>query len=501
MDVQSFKLADGLTGIVHAMSRKVLGIDIRRESVSAVLLKTGLRESRVDAHAYVPISDSAEDDNNLRTALETLSNELDLAGCDCVVSISADHFSYRNLQIPFKDNKKIQMVLPFELEPTVPYPVEDLVIDFIELESDHQSDHTDIIAVSVPKSELVPYIETLAGVNIDPEMITISGLPAALCLGNQADPGENQLFMEIDQALSTLFVVDGGRIKLIRSFPTPAADDARAGSLAAFVRRTLAAFDELSQSEFQPLDMVVTGTGLNGTNLAGDISKILDVPVKRSNFANRLNIPIDSNDIKPWDPAVMDSALTVALLESEGIEGLNFHKGQFAAKKFFAKHKNILTKTGILAAAVLVLFIFNLILTSYTLNRQMDRFNQQLIDIFSTTFPAEKRIEDPFRQMQIKVQEAKKNAAIQTATTPHIRSIDILNRISTSLPESITVDVTRMVISPDTVIISGNTDTYNSVDDIKSRLEQIDYFKNVTISSSKADRSGKEIRFQLKVEL
>jgi hypothetical protein len=39
------------------------------------------------------------------------------------------------------------------------------------------------------------------------------------------------------------------------------------------------------------------------------------------------------------------------------------------------------------------------------------------------------------------------------------------------------------------------------VDDIKNRLEQIEYFKKVTISSSNTDRSGKEVRFQLKVEL
>jgi hypothetical protein len=58
-----------------------------------------------------------------------------------------------------------------------------------------------------------------------------------------------------------------------------------------------------------------------------------------------------------------------------------------------------------------------------------------------------------------------------------------------------------MVISPDTVIISGNTDEYNSVDEIKTSLEQIDSFKKVTITSSNTDRSGKEVRFQLKVEL
>ncbi len=140
------------------MSRKVLGIDIRKESVSAVLVKTSLRESRIDAHVHIPISDSAENENPFKIALEALCNEIDIDGCDCVVSISADHFSYRILQIPFKDSKKIKMVLPFELEPTVPYPVDDLFIDFIDLKSGDHNNHTDVIAVTVPKSELTPYL-------------------------------------------------------------------------------------------------------------------------------------------------------------------------------------------------------------------------------------------------------------------------------------------------------------------------------------------------------
>ncbi len=483
------------------MSREVLGIDIRKESVSAVLVKTSLRESRIDAHAHVPISDSAEDENPFKTALEVLCNEIDTDGCDCVVSISADHFSYRILQIPFKGSKKIQLVLPFELEPTVPYPVDDLIIDFIDLESAGHDDHTDVIAVAVPKSDLTPYLGTLGAFKIDPEMVTLSGLPAALCLANQADAGKDQLFLKVDKDLSTLFIVSNGGIKLIRSLATPVTDDTRAGSLGAFVHSTLSAFGELSQSEYQPSDMVVTGSGLNGANFDADVSRFLELPVKRLNFADRLSIPIDGEDNKSWDPALMDNALALALMEIEGIKGLNFHKGRFAAKKFIVKHKKYLIKTGILAASVLALVLFNIIGESYTLNRQIDHFNRQITGIFQETFPEVKRIVDPFQQMQIKVQEIKKSAVLQTATTSPILSIDILNNISKSISESIAVDITRMVISPDNVLISGTTDTFEAVDDIKSKLEQIDAFKKVTISSTNKDRSGKEVRFQMKVVL
>lgn len=483
------------------MSRKVLGIDIRKLSVSAVLVKTSLRENRIDGYAYIPIHESEENENGIKTALEALTREIDIGGCDCVVSISADHFSYRSLKVPFKDSKKIRMVLPFELEPTVPYPVDNLALDFIRLETTAQSDNTDVIAVAVQKSQLRPYIETLSEIKIDPEIITVSGLPAVLFLANQADRGEDQIFLDIDKNNGTLFITVGGEIRMIRSFPIPAEAQIRARSLCAVIRHTLAACDELSLSAFQPLDIMVTGGGLDGLNIESDISKVLDLPVKWLNLVDRLNLPIDSESSTPWNSAVMDNALALALTEIEGIVGLNFHKGQFAAKKFLLKYKSHLTKTGILAAAVLALLFFNVITKSYTLNQKVKRIDNQLTDIFKATFPEVKRIQDPFKQMQVNVQEAKKSALFQTETGSQIRCIDILNSISKSIPKSIVVDITRMVISPDDVLISGNTDTFNSVDDIKSRLEQIDYFKKVTISTANIDRSGKEVRFQLKVEL
>jgi len=483
------------------MSRKVLGIDIRRESVSAVLVKTSLRENLIDAHAHIPLPEAEEGENSFKAALNMLRNEIDPSGCECVVSISADHFSFRILQVPFKDAKKIRMVLPFELEPTVPYPIDDLEIDYIDLESAGPDDHSEIIAVAVPRTELIPYIKSLAELKIDPEMVTVGGLPSAMCLASQADPGEDRMVLEIGNASSSLFIVSGGRLQLIRSFMTPAAADNRAGILGAFVQRTLAAYDELSQTEFNPLDIVVTGAGLNGAGLDNDVAKVLNIPINRLNFADRLNIEMDSENTKPWNAPLMDNALALALMAIEGIKGLNFHKDQFAAKKLFIKHKKKWIKTGILAAAVLVLFFVSAVMESYTLNRRLDRLDQQITGVYKATFPEAKRIVDPHREMQVNVQEAKKSVVSQSTVGPHIRSIDILNSISQRIPDSIKVDVTRMVISPETVIISGTTDDFESPNDIKSKLEQVEFFKKVTISSTNLDRSGNEVRFVLKVEL
>jgi Tfp pilus assembly protein PilN len=123
-----------------------------------------------------------------------------------------------------------------------------------------------------------------------------------------------------------------------------------------------------------------------------------------------------------------------------------------------------------------------------------------MAQIFKATFPEVKTVHYPYQEMQAKMREANKNTALQAETGPHIRSIDILKSISEKIPETITVNFTRLVIQPENVLISGTTDTFNSVDDIKGRLEQIPHFQKVTISSANIDRSGKEVQFMLKLE-
>jgi type II secretion system protein L len=481
------------------MSRKVLGIDIRNHSLSAVLLNSSLREYRVDDYIHLPFSDPNDPEKGLPAALDTLMEKMDLAGSDCVVSIPAGHFTFRNLQVPFSNSRKIRMVLPFELEPTLPYAVDDLVVDFYPLNGSPEGDQTELIAAAIEKNRLAPYIEALASIEVVPEKLTLSGLPTALCLAHQADLGEDQLFIEIDKASGTLFMLAGDRLQLIRSFPLPAPGPSKAKLLCAQIQQTLAAFQESSELNLQPLEVVASGIGLDEANMAADISKAMNIPVKAASMADRLGIPVESYTGNPWIPAQMDNALALTLMEVEGFEALNFHKGQFAAQKFLSKHKSPLIKTGILAAAVLALIFFNVLMQTYTVNKQVRGIEHQMTQIFKATFPEVKTIRYPYLEMQAKMRETKKNAAFQAEAGPHIRSIDILNGISEKIPDNIKVDLTRLVIQPENVLISGTTDTFNSVEDIRSRLEQIQYFKKVTTSSANTDRSGNEVRFMLKV--
>ena len=169
------------------MRRKILGLDIRHDAVSAVLIKSGIKGTAIEAHVHVPLSDRKEDEPGWVAPLETIVKKMDISGSVCVASFPADEISYRNIQVPFKGQKKIKKILPYELSPTFPFPTDDLIIDFITVKVPDNINDNNLMAAAVEKSKLQSFLDTLATFNIAPETVTVGGYAAALRLAHTAD--------------------------------------------------------------------------------------------------------------------------------------------------------------------------------------------------------------------------------------------------------------------------------------------------------------------------
>jgi type II secretory pathway component PulL len=483
------------------MTRKILGLDIRHDAVSAVLVKNSIKENVIESYESVPIPDQQDFESGMAASLETIIEKMNISGSVCIASFPADQISYRNIQVPFKGLKKISKILPFELEPTIPFPVDDLVIDFYTLPLSDHNDHTDLIAAAVEKSKLQLFLGILASFDIEPEIVTVGGYSTALCLSSLVDTHENWLFADIDKSKGTLFGVLSGKICLIRSFPIPSETPSfNTEMLCTNIQRTLSAFEEIVGLDFHPDGVFITGCGLDDSDIEQDMERFLELSVKRTDLVSHLEIEKQHHPAKTWNPCQMDNALSLAQMEIEGVDGFNFRKGPFAAKKIWAEHKTSLIKAGVLAAMVLALAFFNVVLDSYFLNKKLTGLDDQITKIFTSTFPDVKSV-DPYQQMRIEIEAANKNALLPGKIDKNIRTIDILNNISKLIPKETDVKLTRLVIGEESVQISGNTDTFNSVDDIKSRLEQVNFFQKITISSANINKSDKRVQFKLQVNL
>lgn len=483
------------------MSRKVLALDIQSSRVCAVVVKSSLRESRIAAFRAVPIlPESGNGGGGLRAALETITATMNLDGADCVVSLPAVLFSCRNVQIPFSNPKKIRMVLPFEIEPSLPFPAEELAIDFSVVGPGTAPGQTEVLVAAIDKARLAAALAALAAVNIDPERVTLSGFSAALWIGRMSETDGSTLCLDIGDTFGSLQVVDGSGVRLMRSFPLPAAAAGRTRALQHHIRTTLGALTELSGPSDAPSEAVLTGSGVEGLDLE-QVAADLPIALRTPNLKEELSAFGVQGDAPGWNPARMDGALVLALAEIEGLESLNFHRGQFPGKKILSRYRENLIKTGALVAAVLVLMFASVLVDAYVQQRRLADLDHRMETVFKDAFPDAKKVADPYQQMKISLQELKKNSSLPGESLPAARSIDLLKNISDSIPEEVSVVFDRLVLGPDTILISGTTAAFNAVEEIKGHLERVPAFKKVTISSASSDRAGKEVNFQLKLDL
>ncbi|MEJ2038110.1 MAG: PilN domain-containing protein, partial [Desulfosarcinaceae bacterium] len=104
-------------------------------------------------------------------------------------------------------------------------------------------------------------------------------------------------------------------------------------------------------------------------------------------------------------------------------------------------------------------------------------------------------------QMASKIKAAQGSSVDPTLGVSKVRAIDILKAISESIPKEIDVTINRMVVGGEDVTLAGNAAAFNAVDDIKNRLSGVPVFKHVTIASANMDKSGKIVKFKLKIDL
>ena len=480
------------------MSRKVLGLEIRETAIAAVLLDRGLKGSTLVDQVYAPIpADSAEEDGTAK-ALDFLMERLKPVGATCVLGIPTTIMSFRNLSVPFHDIKKIRQVLPFELEPTLPMPVEALVFDF---EAVKQDSGQNLLAFVAEKEQLDRYLALLEAVNLHPVLVTPSGYAASRIITNMLSPDDDFLFVDTGQNHHTVWAVNEGHVRMVRTIPVGAGGYPVLRSIEMAIKRTFTVLHENMGITVNPT--AVFSMGSQSHLLQDDNGRpgLMGVPIKSIDAIRTFPRLSGKTDTPEWASGHLDMALALALMETEAVGGVNFSTQRSTLQHYWGEFR----KSIIVSAALIFLVIITALTGQFfRLNakeRRLAELDHQIEAVFKSTFPDVTRIVDPLQQMQIKIKEAGEGGTGLDLTGTHARVIDILNALSQKIPASVDVMVNRMVVGMDNVMLSGNTANFNTVDDIKGRLESAEIFKSVTISSADLEKSGKRVRFKLKLDI
>jgi type II secretion system protein L len=445
----------------------------------------------------VTFSREADEEGGLNEALIQISEEINLTGAVAAVSLPADRFSYRNLELPFRDERKIAQILPFEMEPAMAHGIEDMAVDFLPVRLGEPSE---ILACAVDNERLAECQAQLSAIGVEPVLLTAGGLPTAVSVARMASTPEHCILVDSDETHHTLYLLENGRIALIRPLNRGKTPQADIHALGNNILRTITSYEELREEPFDPEKILLTGYGIDAPAAEQRVAEFIEVPVERIDC---VSIP---NDLKPttalegWNPCRSQNARALALAELEGWACLNFRKRSHTLKRQWQDYREQFIATGILLALVLLLFLGGYLYAGKSLKDRQAQLDQELTAIFKETFPEVTNIVNPVHQMKTGIDEMRKALTGTPSTVGGHRAIDILYAVSKGIDKETDVELTRFVISPDNVLVDGDTAGFEAVDRIKNQLEQDEIFSKVTISSANMDKSGKRVRFKLRLQ-
>jgi type II secretion system protein L len=481
------------------MKRRFIGIDFRPQGIAAVVATGSLKGLWIETAQYLPRLAGSALDDQLKAFLSEMLPPGERENLWTAISLPASQMAFRNLQAPFKELKKIRQILPFELEPSLPEGIEDLVFDFIPVQMATGQMH--ILAGTIDKSHLEAYRRPLADVGLTPQVITVGGYVLSQQLNQTQSGNEDSLLISADGRIVTLVISAAKQVASLRAFTLPASLSSALSFSSASVRQTLSAFKENWLPEYSPQKVLLSGSNSEMFSQQGTISRNLGLPVE----------PVDTEQIaqiagadpagEGWREQVFANALSLVAQQGKRELGLNFRQDTFTLGKFWDDNRPAFIKTGIAALVVLGLALFTFLYEISSLKGAVASYDKEIHQLFRSSFPEITTIVDPVHQMGVKISELESQARLPLEAGRGLRSIDLLNTISQQIDPKTDVEISRLVVGSDGIMLTGNTDSFNSVDEIKSQLEQSQLIQEVSTASANKQKRGNRIQFKLKIAL
>lgn len=492
------------------MAKTLFSIDIRDDYVSGVLFQITSKAVVVEGCSSAWVEE--------RPIKDVIRDVMELAGVRdgiCRVSFPAEHFFFRNLSLPFTDIGKIRKILPYELEESAPMEIHNLLVDAISAKSAENG--SEIIAVMAERKFFAERLALLLELGLDPEIITISGLQTAVRLSDSDDCPSDFILLDIGLKWANMFVVQDKNIVLIRPLYlgndgfsedspfddelSPVTSQASKPTPSGYKRLATSMKHTLLVVNIENLPIYLTGPDGRRQGLAEYLQNIFGVETKCFDLLKEIPFVKVAPNLKArWIPEIMDQALALGMRSGRSRKWLNFRKGDFAKKISIRQHRHLISRVAA-ATAVLILSICFSCLYSYTSGKAEEKkLTQQIRSVFSKTLPAVSRVVDPIQQLQVEINKLKQ-ATNDGGIGTKYGVLDILAEISRSIPTTLKVHLTLMMVDEKSVRLKGTTDNFNTVDNIKKKLEKSSYFSSVGISSANLAPKGNEIRFELRLRL
>ncbi|HUK55442.1 MAG TPA: type II secretion system protein GspL [Nitrospiria bacterium] len=525
------------------LTQPILGLDLGSSCVKAVSLRkklTGLEWAGAYQRDWSRTQDLFEWAKEPFSGLKEWLAEHRLATDRVVVSVPLHLISLRTLTLPFQDARKLEKVVPFEIEALLPYSLEEVVVDYQVMDIGDGKSH--LLVAAVPRSLMKNYLDQLIRVGVDPESVELDGMALAN-LARHAfpePPGEGDrasddtAVLDIGASKTVVCILRRGQPCFLRTLLWGGRNATAALSEGCGIspaeaeewKRQAGLMDDgiphlhqkgVSKIIGQSLDTLVselvrTFHGYQGQEPTADRATVTELVLYgggsklkglESYLGSELGVrtsthtpKIASNNGNRWDPALAMS-LGLALKGTQTADGsrMNFRKGEFAygqETSVSATRARYVWIGAFLVAAVAATDLY------MKYNIQVNKYQglkTQVREEFHAMFPEVKNVVDEVQQAKTAVTEMRKKSAL--FGLDDWSPLQLMAELTRRIPPSVKIEVQDFVIEPGRLRLEAETDSFESVDKIKASLGQFEAFKDVTVSDAKVSADQSRVRFRL----
>ncbi len=463
------------------MNKKILGIDIGSAFLKAVALKCDILSGRVSVTASALIDLEAA--GGLESSLSSLFSDKGFKTGDVIFSLPAGSCSFRHLSLPFSEEKTIDEIITYELEPHLPDPIDTVIVDSLPISSAGGS--TEVLAAAAKRRDVHELLQAAAGRRI--AAIDTDAVPVALNLLESDAPDGTWILLDIGARSATAVFVQERTVVHVRSFAWGADHLSEAdGGSPGTKRNRLQHFQEIADTLHLlgakgllgtlPSHLYLTGGGALSDPLRKDLEAFFKLPVLVVDLLQRRGITLPAKHPVAWDGPLMNQALALALRGMTLSKGLNFREEKPASKRELQGLRGHLPWTAVMLALFFLCIGADLTVRYYADSRKLGNLKAEIARTFKGSCPEVTRMVDPVRQLEQKIKEAK-NLPGEMEKGPLF--LEQWKKAMDTQPEHSGILVTGISCNAISLEINGEAPDYETINSWKSALEKAGSFADV----------------------
>ncbi len=476
---------------------KSIGIDIQPDCVKiAVASGQGGRMRVLDLiEREIPQTSGQEAKAATASVIRQMFEESGLDGDTSVACLPASASINRTLATPITDPGKLRQTLKFQIEPQIPYPIEQVVSDYVAMRETDAG--AELLAIAVTKNLISERLQLFEMAGVDPQVITLDALALADFYMNPFDfsPDKATALLHVDSSGSFLGFFSGEKLLGYRNLDGMSPGDEQAAKkMVKEIQRSLFSFQSSVSAEVGTLCIAGTGADNMRKILQGSLR---DFPVRTVGF--------NEGTLAEIPPPLLDRAddfrLAIALARvglGTSANEVNFRREEYAPLSPLSRVKSNIYFSLVVLAVALVAWFGSVAAEIRQESRQLESLNREMLKIFADTLPG---INSPEVAEQRVKEEQDKFKSLRNYSSTYVSPLNVLSEVTASIPDKKNLALNDLAISDNVLRMTGEVDSFDDINIFNGRLEKSPLLYEVKIDSATKAEKGEKVNFRIRARI